>query len=215
MHYIFDFDGTLADSKQCSILATQAAFKACGYAMPTEEQITHYMGIPIEQSFGQMTTTALSKASLQVLLTSFRSYYQQFEHETLALFPHIQDVLVQLQKQHALCFVVSSKKTDVLKRNLQQLHIDRFFKDCIGSDQVTHYKPHPEGILTLLERYRLQPTECVMIGDAIFDIQMGKAANCQTCAVTWGSHSKPILQAEQPDFIVEQALELLKIGVRK
>lgn len=211
MHYIFDFDGTLADSQQCSILATQAAFKASGYAIPTEEQITHFMGIPIEQSFQEMTTTALSTEDLQTLITSFRAYYKQFENESLTLFPNITDVLATLQKQQALCFVVSSKKTDVLKRNLQQLHIDMYFKDCIGSDQVQHYKPHPEGILLLLERYDLQSAECVMIGDAIFDIQMGKAANCRTCAVTWGSHTKATLQMEQPDFIVDQVKGLLHI----
>ena len=211
MHYIFDFDGTLADSQQCSILATQAAFKASGYTIPPEEQITHFMGIPIEQSFQEMTTTALSSEDLQALITSFRAYYKQFENESLTLFPNITDVLATLQKQQALCFVVSSKKTDVLKRNLQQLHIDMYFKDCIGSDQVQHYKPHPEGILLLLERYDLQPAECVMIGDAIFDIQMGKAANCRTCAVTWGSHTKATLQMEQPDFIVDQVKGLLHI----
>ncbi len=50
-----------------------------------------------------------------------------------------------------------------------------------------------------------------MIGDAIFDVQMGKAANCLTCAVTWGSHSKETLQAEQPDFIVDETLTILHI----
>lgn len=215
MHYIFDFDGTLADSKQCSLLATRAAFKECGFVIPTEEQITHYMGIPIEQSFKEMATVPLSEEALQALLTSFRGYYKQFENETLQLFPQIEHVLAQLQRRHIHCFVVSSKKTDVLKRNLQQLHIDSYVKDCIGSDQVKHYKPHPEGIVTLLQRYGLEPQHCVMIGDALFDIQMGKAANCHTCAVTWGSHTKAILQAAQPDFVVNQVIELLDLAFMK
>ena len=214
MNYIFDFDGTLADSKQCSVLATQSAFKACGLTIPSEEQIAHYMGIPIEQSFHEMASTVLSEEALTALLTSFRRYYKQYEDETLILFPRMKEVLEVLQKRQINCFVVSSKKTDVLERNLKTLGIATYFKDCIGSDQVQHYKPHPEGILLLLDRYHLKAADCLMIGDAIFDMQMGKAANCQTCAVTWGSHSEAFLQVEQPDFIVHHVEELLQVGYR-
>lgn len=212
MHYIFDFDGTLADSETCSILATQAAFKACRLPEPSAADIAYYMGIPIEQSFKDMAKSDLSEQAFDELLTTFRSYYQQFEQMALQLFPGINEALQQLKQRGVTCFVVSSKKTAVLKRNLQALQIDHFFLDCIGSDQVSHYKPHPEGILLLLARYQLQASDCVMVGDATFDLQMGKAAHCQTCAVTWGSHTKEALLRERPDFIVETAAELVRIG---
>ena len=210
---IFDFDGTLADSKKCSILATQAAFKACNLPIPEDAVIAHYMGIPIEQSFKEMAQCDLTEQALGELLTTFRSYYKQFENDTLQLFPGMMEVLEQLQKRNVKCFVVSSKKTDVLKRNLATLQIESFFQDCIGSDQVQHYKPHPEGIEILLERFRLEAKDCLMVGDAIFDIEMGQRAGCQTCAVTWGSHSKEMLQSEQPDFVVEQVEDLLSLGL--
>lgn len=213
MNYIFDFDGTLADSKLCSILATQAAFKACNLNSPSEDQITHYMGIPIEQSFKEMANSLLTDEAFELLLISFRSFYKQYENETLQLFPEMKAVLQQFKEQQLNCFVVSSKKTDVLKRNLATLGIDSFFKDCIGSDQVKKYKPHPEGILKLIDRYQLDTSTCMMIGDAVFDIQMGKAAHCQTCAVTWGSHSKDLLASENPDFIIENVRELLILGM--
>ncbi|WP_252902762.1 HAD hydrolase-like protein [Paucilactobacillus hokkaidonensis] len=50
-NYIFDFDGTLADSGQAAVLATQSAFKEFNLATPTTSQIEYYMGIPIEVSF--------------------------------------------------------------------------------------------------------------------------------------------------------------------
>ena len=48
---IFDFDGTIADSKECSIVATQKSFKERGLEEPTVNLIEYYMGIPIEKSF--------------------------------------------------------------------------------------------------------------------------------------------------------------------
>lgn len=65
-----------------------------------------------------------------------------------------------------------------------------YFKDWIGSDQVENYKPHPDGIRKLIKRYNLSEKDILMVGDAIFDIQMTKAANVESCTVTWGSPSK-------------------------
>ena len=108
-------------------------------------------------------------------------------------------------------FVLSSKKTDVLYRNLQSLQLDKYFTDWIGSDQVTYYKPHPDGIHTIMKRYGQQPHACIMIGDAIFDIEMGHAAGCHTCAVAWGSHSVTSLQQAKPTYLVKETRELLTL----
>lgn len=205
---IFDFDGTLADSGECGLLATQKAFKECNLPIPSKKEVDYYMGIPIEQSFQEMTDHTLNDEQFTHLLHLFRQAYKEFEEQTITLFPDIDDVLETLQQQGLSLFVVSSKKTDVLYRNLQKLQLDGFFTDWIGSDQVEQYKPHPEGIFKIVERYSLNVTECVMVGDAIFDIQMGKAAGCKTVAVNWGSHSKEQLLKEDPSFFADEVKDL-------
>lgn len=50
-----------------------------------------------------------------------------------------------------------------------------------------------------------------MVGDATFDIQMAKAANVESCAVTWESHSKKDLELEQPTYMVQTVKDLLTI----
>ena len=52
--YIFDFDGTLANSGSTGILATQAAFQQFNLSIPSNETINYYTGIPIEKSFKKM-----------------------------------------------------------------------------------------------------------------------------------------------------------------
>lgn len=205
---IFDFDGTLADSGECGYLATQTAFKECHLPIPTKDMIDYYMGIPIEQSFHEITNNTLDDAQFTELLRCFRQAYKSYEEQTITTFPHISEVLKTFHLQGFLLFVLSSKKTDVLYRNLQKLQLDRFFTDWIGSDQVAHYKPHPDGIFKIIERHSLKVSECTMIGDAIFDIQMGKAAGCETVAVNWGSHSKEQLQKEEPTFFAHEVNDL-------
>ncbi|XDD45838.1 HAD family hydrolase [Leptospira sp. WS39.C2] len=41
-------------------------------------------------------------------------------------------------------------------------------------------KPHPEGILYLMEKWNASPEETIMIGDYIFDLEAGKSANVET-----------------------------------
>ncbi|MEB6087657.1 HAD family hydrolase [Enterococcus casseliflavus] len=206
---LFDLDGTLLDSKECSVKATKAAFKEMGLKVPSEVVIEHYMGIPIEESFFKMSEQPLDQETATELIRIFRAYYQTYEESTLKVFPEIPHVLEILNKRKVPCFVVSSKKTAVVKRNLVAQDLVAFFEEIIGSDAVTHYKPHPEGINKVVAHYQFDPTKTIMIGDAIFDIQMGKAAGVKTIAVTWGSHDPKKLSEENPDALVDAPREIL------
>ena len=202
---LFDLDGTLLDSKECSVKATKAAFKEMGLKVPSED----YMGIPIEESFFKMSEQPLDQETAAELIRIFRAYYQTYEESTLKVFPEIPHVLEILNKRKVPCFVVSSKKTAVVKRNLAAQDLVAFFEEIIGSDAVTHYKPHPEGINKVVAHYQFDPTKTIMVGDAIFDIQMGKAAGVKTIAVTWGSHDPKKLSEENPDALVDAPREIL------
>ena len=76
---IFDLDGTLLDSKECSVKATKAAFKEMGLKVPSEVVIEHYMGIPIEESFFKMSEQPLDQETATELIRIFRAYYQTYE----------------------------------------------------------------------------------------------------------------------------------------
>ena len=74
------------------------------------------MGIPIEQSFQELTNHSLTDEQFSNLLKQFRKAYKELEEQTITAFPHIANVLQQLQSTFSL-FVVSSKKT---RRSLPQ-----------------------------------------------------------------------------------------------
>ncbi|CAM3241765.1 HAD family hydrolase [Leuconostoc rapi] len=210
--YIFDFDGTLANSGKTGILATQAAFKAFSFPIPEEKVINYYMGIPIEISFKKMFPNhQFSTQEFDDLLTCFRTFYRKYESDYLTLFNDIMPVLQSLDQQGKLLYIVSSKHSTALLRNLKHLNIAQFFDRVIGSDHVQKSKPAPDGILTILNQQHLNPSECIMIGDAIFDIQMGQAAGVHTCGVLWGAHDKKSLSNERPDFLLTTPQELLSI----
>lgn len=210
MAFIFDFDGTLADSRECGLIATREAFFNLDLTVPSDETITYYMGIPIEQSFQEMALEPLNETDFDELLTLFRILYKEYEGQYVKLFDGIPEVLAQLSEIDD-CFVASSKHSRVLLRNLDTLGIRPFFKDVVSADMVTYYKPHPESIFVLQERHQFPLHRAVMIGDATFDLQMGKSAGIRTCAVTWGSHDRASLLAEEPTYMMHEVKDLLAL----
>lgn len=204
---IFDFDGTIADSKTCSLIATKKAFNDYGLNIPSDEQIEYYMGIPIEESFNLMSAIKLNDKELTELMTLFRENYKETKAHHLKIYKGMQEQLESLHQNYKL-FVVSSKRTNVLERNLSKLGVAKLFVEVIGSDKVKKYKPSPDGIIYILQKYDLQKKETIYVGDAVFDIKMAKNADIDSCAVTWGSHSIEVLKAENPNFIINNVKEL-------
>ncbi|WP_338086408.1 HAD-IA family hydrolase [Liquorilactobacillus mali] len=129
----------------------------------------------------------------------------------MTLFNGILPTLQTLTQRSKSLYVVSSKNSVALLRNLENLKIKKYFTDVIGSDQVQHFKPAPDGVLSIINKYHLNSDDCIMIGDAIFDLRMGKSAGVHTCGVTWGAHDPYSLLKEKPDFLLSKAEELLTI----
>ena len=61
--------------------------------------------------------------------------------------------------------------------------------DCyVAADDVTRNKPDAEPVLKLMEIFGVEAQEVLVVGDTTFDMEMGKAAGCRTCGVTYGNH---------------------------
>ena len=155
-NFLFDFDGTIADSGDAATLATQACFKDFDLEVPTAETVRYYMGVPIETFIPELVEKQgkhYSAEQFEAMYDSFRRHYGEIEQETTTLFPQMKDTLTALKDAGKKLFIVSSKASTSLKRNLKALGIADLFDDLIGSDQVEHYKPAPDGVLMVVEKY--------------------------------------------------------------
>lgn len=213
-YILFDLDGTLIDSSECAIVATQKAFSELNLNIPLSKQIIHFMGTPIEISFKEMGANHLNEKDFNHLLSIFRNYYQTESYHHIKPFPEMENCLLHLKNNGKKIAIVTSKKTDVALSNLKQLGIEHYIDFIIGSDKVNQPKPHPESIITTLNHFNVVPNQfdtVIMIGDTTFDIDMGKTLQIDTCAVTWGAHSVNDLSISKPKYIVNNFTELLNI----
>lgn len=134
----------------------------------------------------------------------FRANYDLLKKDSHEqTFPGVLSTLSQLRAGGAGLAIASSRRMASLTDYLDGLGIRDWFAMVVGADSVTHGKPDPEPVLTVLRALGWNADDTLVVGDADVDIMMGNAAGCRTCAVTYGNGSMPSLQKAAPDFMID------------
>jgi pyrophosphatase PpaX len=86
--------------------------------------------------------------------------------------------------------------------------------DLVGLEDTATHKPGPEPVLVALANLGGTPDDACYVGDAPFDISAGNAAGVTTIGVTWGFFARSVLEAENPDLMVDDlpSLEAALLG---
>jgi phosphoglycolate phosphatase len=206
---IFDFDGTLVDSKWDIAHAQLWVLQQLGIQCYREEDLFQHIGTPLE-----MTFTALLPRSLHHRVRDaarmYSEYYETRSLQTTKLFPGVKQTLRILHNHRKGLAVASIKRSLNIKQIADQLRIGTFFAQLQGSEFASP-KPDPAILHMILEAQGWESGDTLMVGDTASDILAGKNAGMSTCAVTYGSSSRERLEAFNPDYIIAGFPEILSI----
>ena len=81
-------------------------------------------------------------------------------------------------------------------------HVSRTADDCPS-------KPHPAMVSECCDQMGISPRNTVVIGDAIYDMQMAKAAGATAIGVSWGYAPVDALMEAGADAIAHHPGDLL------
>ena len=207
---VFDLDGTLVDSREDISRAVNEGIVAVGgWKRPASEIIPH-IGRPLMDIFNDLLPVELS-AKAGRATEIFREYF--FEHcvETSCLCPGVRECLEGLESVSRA--IATTKMTFMAERVVRQMGIAHYFDLVRGSDGIPH-KPDPTVLALVLERLRKRSVRAWVVGDTVYDIQAGKAADMHTCAVTYGIGEVEDLDRADPDLLLDNLADLpAAIGV--
>ncbi len=87
------------------------------------------------------------------------------------------------------------------------------YDGLITASDVQHNRPQPDMILLAMERFHItNPQQVVKVGDSIIDIEEGKNAGCRlNIGITTGAHTHSQLLTGNPDYIINDLLELVPL----
>ena len=209
---IFDFDGTLADTRKNIVTTMQQTMAALDLPIRCEEQCVPTIGLPLAGCFRALFPDLPETKIAQCTEVYSRIFEENLSKIKVQLFPHTTEVLQALCAKGLTLAIASSRGHQSIADLLDNQGIGKYFTAIVGANDVQRHKPDPEPAFKILQTTGYKANEALMIGDMDVDIEMGRNAEMATCAVTWGNGTRNELRAVNPDFIVDNFREILDIA---
>ena len=206
---IFDFDGTLGDTRQNIIKTFRDAIATLGLPERDEETLAATIGLPLPAGFAQLFPD-LSEEQITLCTSTYREHFERNKKLLVPnLFPGVKETIEAIRSRGIRMSVASSRSSRSLNEFLQEMGVSKYIFYVLGADNVTHAKPHPGPVLKTLDELGVIAEDAMVVGDMPVDIEMGTRAGVRTCAVTYGNASREALEAAGAVFIIDRFPELL------
>ena len=145
----------------------------------------------------QANHEALSRTYKEAFFTM-----RQGGHVEEPLFQGILPLLDALEAEGWLLAVATGKSDRGLRHCLESHGIRARFVSLQTADRHPS-KPHPAMLETAMAEAGALPADTVMVGDTVFDIEMGRAAGARAIGVAWGYHDPAELLAAGAEAVAE------------
>ena len=210
---IFDFDGTLADTRQIIIMAKQEANKQLGLPFRDEEACAATIGLTAEAGLLAMYPD-LPDEMVKEGARVYRGLFEEYKNKMPpVLFPHVKETIEALERAGVRMSVASSRTTPSLMDFLETMGLVPHFDLIIGSNDTKKYKPDPEPVLLTLSKLGFAPERTLVVGDMPYDILMGRNASTAACGVTYGNASAEALWESGANEVIDDFAMLTKIVI--
>ena len=205
----FDFDGTIADTVNGILATMTATFKELNLPIPPQDAMKSTIGMLLGDALQQLGNLDDSQRVLAV--KTYQRLFREVELPNTRIFPGVSQTLQTLKSRGVKMAIVTSRGIESLRLILTQNNILEYFDELVTRDNGFKPKPAPDMVNYLLQKMNLAPSDVLVVGDTTFDIDMGAAAGCKTCAVTYGNHSADRLATSKCDWMVGRFEEIAEV----
>jgi HAD superfamily hydrolase (TIGR01509 family) len=187
---IFDLDGTLIDTVYAHVFAWQRALAEAGLAIDGW-RIHRRIGMS-----GGLFTRAVARELGRTLTTDEAESLQRRHGELFReLLPHRRplpgavDLLRELRERGVIHGIATSGKHPEIDDSLAALEVG---PETVVVDRgdVKRAKPAPDLFLQCQERLGVSPTECYVIGDAVWDLLAARRAGMLSVGLLSGGYGE-------------------------
>jgi phosphoglycolate phosphatase len=188
---VFDYDGTLFDTRPAIIHCIQRVFAERGRPVPGIEAVANAVttGLPLQETlFALDENLRADRLTFNDLVRLYRKLYLEEGTSLLRPFAGVEDTLQLLHATGAINVVVSNKGIAAIHRTLDQYRINGFVDVVFGDEPGLPKKPDPAIMVDhILPRYaHLQKERILMVGDTEVDILFAKSAGISCCWASYG-----------------------------
>lgn len=207
---ILDFDGTLADTQPLIVSTLHRTLAELGLPPRTDAECRSIIGLPLKECFVRLSS--VDDATAERCAEVYRRIFDEDNHPgVVTLFPHVLETLTEMHSRGLQLAICSSRGRPTLDGFVRTFQLEDYVNMIVSANDVEHHKPHPEPVLLILKQLGVHAGEALVVGDASYDIMMGRNAGCRTCGVTYGNQCAADLRAAGADYLVGDFAEILNI----
>jgi HAD superfamily hydrolase (TIGR01509 family) len=200
---LFDWDGTLVNSYHADSQAYLGMFREIGCTWGLEELAAHYS----PDWYAVYRAAEIPKRRWDDADRLWRRHYKKHNSK---LMTGARQVLRILSRRHKLGLVTSGDR-DRVCRQLRAFELTRLFRARVCGGDTREKKPHPAPLLLALEKMKLDPAECIYVGDTPQDLAMAKATGMRAIAVLGPFPTEKSLRAAKPEFLLDRLTDLPRL----
>ncbi|MFC4322555.1 HAD-IA family hydrolase [Litchfieldia salsa] len=202
-YVIFDFDGTIADSKKAIVSSWNHLADKYNYKEISFEELDDLKKLSMKER-SRLLNFPLIK--LPVVMPELYKLFLKARHQ-VKLFDGMKEVLSELESKGYKVIIISSNSKENIQAFLEHNRINNVTKvicssSIFGKDKL---------IRKFLRETRLKTSEVIYVGDEHRDLIACKKAGVKMIWVSWGYDSIEVLKSAKPDYKVYTPAEILEV----
>ncbi len=178
---LWDNDGVLVDTERHFFNASRQILIQEGITLSEEE----FTDISLKQ--GQSVLRLLKQKGftpeqIEKRRVARNKLYDEYLTTADLPVPGAEEVLIALKKQYRM-FIVTGSCGEHFDTIHKQTGFLKYFEDSITCDEFSHNKPSPEPYLRGINKFNVDPDECVAIEDSPRGVESAKGAGLYCIAI--------------------------------
>ena len=203
-YYLFDFDGTLADSGEGIRKSVAYSLEKMNWEVPSREVLNSFIGPPLHGSYVRL---GMTEAEAERAVALYRERYTETGIFETQVYPGIAQMLRRLRRGGAYVAVASGKPEVMLKRVLAHFGLDQYLNASVGVSLDRRDADKRDLIMRALPEGADLSRAC-MVGDRCFDMDAARALGMAAVGAGYGYGPEGELAASGADVIFDDVASM-------
>lgn len=207
---LFDLDGTLLDTLEDLLDATNYALEVHGYPPRSKAEIRRFVGNGALNQIRLSAPEGTPPETVQAVLDTYKPYYTAHCQRKTAPYPGIAEALAILKEKYPIA-IVSNKPDPAVKALCADFFPGIY---ALGETPDCPRKPAPDMVYKAMAA--IGADSCIYVGDSEVDVVTASNAGVPCLSVLWGFRDKENLEAagavhfcESPSVLLKKIEELI------
>lgn len=208
---LFDCDGTLVDSAGLIHGCMERTFAEAELPLPALDATRGVIGLSLDIAIARLLAREVDEA-IGALVQRYKHHFVTMRAEPgfrENLYDGVSDLIGQLAaRDDVLIGMVTGKSRRGVTAVFETHGFGAHFLTVRTADDCPS-KPHPAMVLECCAEMGIDPADTLVVGDAIYDMQMARAARAGAIGVAWGYSSPDALRQHGAEEVLDHPSGLL------